>query len=237
MRYAIPLPCTAVSLLRHFRKDVVIICLLSYFSPGAMPDRAHLENGTLLNPHGFGWAVGWNMSRSMDAEYSVRGFLRAREEHPYLPALFHSRNAAGNSPVTRQNIHPFTVIQGNKVMTVAHNGYLFPHDGEESDSRIFARDILPRYDLDDEQDRALLEMRMGPNKAVILRPGKEVRILNRYQGILLPDGTWHSNSDYLGEQRPAGICPQCNEVTDQKPVCPSCESKAQARRALLTEGR
>lgn len=220
---------------------MITVCLLSYYAPGVMPVREHLENGALLNPHGHGWAAGPVMSRSPDdPECMIRRFLEERRIRLHVPALFHSRNATGDSPVTRQNIHPFAVIQGREIMTVAHNGYLFPHDGGRSDSLIFATEILPRYDLDDEESVRLLEQRMGPNKAVILRPGKPGLILNKHLGIAFGpadgtlNGTWHSNADYTGVPHLiAGICPQCAAETDQKPVCGPCEGRAQCRQALL----
>ncbi len=211
--------------------------MLSYYPPGVMPRKEHLENGALLNPHGHGWAIGHNVPRSMDSGAAIKGFIRAREQRPYLPALLHSRNATGDSPVTRQNIQPFIVIKGTEVMVFGHNGYFFPHEGGESDSRIFAREILPRWNLNDPDEVRELESRMGPNKAVILRYGSPGLILNAHLGIRLPDGTWHSNTDYLGVPHLVpGICPQCSTETDQKPVCPSCEEKAQARKALLMAG-
>jgi hypothetical protein len=214
-------------------RDVMTMCLITCLPPGVMPVREHLDNGALLNPHGSGFAVGSIIGRFMDSDRAVRDFLVVRRLHRYEPAVLHSRNAIGDSPVTEGNIHPF--LSGNAA--VFHNGYLFPHDGERSDSRIFAEEILPRYDLDDGISVALLEARMGPNKAVILRPGKPAMILNHQLGIRLPDGTWHSNSDYLGiSHHVPGFCPQCGTATDEKPVCASCEEQAQRRRALLMRG-
>lgn len=213
------------------------MCLITYLPPGVMPVKEHLDNGALLNPHGHGFSIGWTRLGSMDAEKVISEFIHLRARNPQLPAMFHSRNATGDSPVTLENIHPFRVSPRGQDAFAAHNGYMFPHEGERSDSRIFAEEILPRYDLDDRDSRALLEHRMGRNKAVILRPGYPVRILNRQQGIMLGDGTWHSNPDYLGiSHHVPGFCPQCGTATDDKPVCLSCEGKAQSRRALLMRG-
>jgi hypothetical protein len=212
------------------------MCLLSYYPAGVMPVREHLENGARLNPHGSGFAAGWDLRRSMDSEKAIDGFLAARMQTPFLPAMFHARNATGDSPVTPENIHPFRVSLRGKDAFVAHNGYLFPHDGDRSDSAIFAEEILPRYDLDDPDEVALLERRMGPSRAVVLFPASRALILNAHLGICLPDGTWHSNRDYLGEPHVIpGVCPVCKAETDLKPVCETCEGRAQRRRALLME--
>jgi hypothetical protein len=215
------------------RNDVMRMCHLAYFPPGVMPVLEHLENGARLNPHGSGFAIGAVRLRSMDPERAISLFMRLRARHPDRPAVLHSRNATGDSPVTLENIHPFR--SGSAV--VFHNGYLFPHDGGKSDTAIFAEEVLPRYDLDNRADVTLLEERMGPNKAVVLHPAGKVTILNGHLGIALPDGAWHSNTDYLGiPHHLPGICPQCAEPTGDKPVCASCEEQAQGRRALLMRG-
>lgn len=213
---------------------MIAICYLAYFPPGVMPVREHLENGARLNPHGCGFAVGYYALRSMDSGDMINRFLENRENSLYLPALFHSRNATGDSPVTEENLHPFFVERNEREPAwAAHNGYLFQHEGRKSDSAIFAEEILPRYNLDDPGIRALLEQRMGPNKAVIL-DSDSAYILNAHLGISSPDGTWHSNRDYLGiSHLRDGQCPQCHAGTDLKPVCEPCEERAQRRRSLL----
>jgi glutamine amidotransferase len=213
---------------------VITICHLTYYPAGVMPVREHLENGAKLNPHGHGFAIGNGIiGRSMNPDEAIDRFLLVRERSLKHPAMFHSRNATGDSPVTFMNCQPFW---GKGNLMVAHNGYLFPHEGEKSDSLIFTQEILPRYDLRKPQDRALLEERMGPNKAVILKTGKRAGIiLNRHLGIM--DGkTWHSNADYLGIPHIIpGICPACHAETDLTPVCARCEEKAQGRRLLLED--
>lgn len=211
------------------------MCSLSYFPPGVMPVRAHLENGARLNPHGCGFALGYTAMRSMDSQEMIRQFLIHRWRFPLLPALFHSRNASGDSPRTEENLHPFTVQRdGHEQAFVAHNGYLFKHEGSKSDSLIFAEQILPKHNLDDPGVRALLEQRMGRNKAVILYPDSTSYILNAHLGVSLPDGTWHSNTDFTGVPHIIpGLCPLCGDETELTPVCASCEKEAQARRELL----
>lgn len=223
------------------------MCLLSFYPPGVMPVREHLENGARFNPHGSGYANGEHYYRSLDPEKAIQAFTALREQCPEPPALFHSRHATGDSPRTLENCHPFRVLVHGKRALVAHNGYLFPHEGEDSDTKIFARDILYRYDLDDPAHVALLEERMGPNRAVILREGRAL-ILNAHQGITLPDGTWHSNTDYLGVRTlTSGRCLYATHKTHacynpgelllgDKLICRPCDKKARERRELLMEG-
>lgn len=214
---------------------MIAICYMAYFPPGVMPVREHLDNGARLNPHGFGFAMGYLGMHYMDADEAVTEFMAHREQFSDIPALFHARNATGDSPVTPDNIHPFQVNMATDwgYLFVAHNGYLFRHEEGRSDSRIFAYEILQRYNLDDPGSRALLEQRMGPNKAVIIHPDGAY-ILNAHLGISSPDGTWHSNTDYLGiSHLRDGQCPQCHAETDLKPVCEPCEERAQRRRSLL----
>jgi hypothetical protein len=166
----------------------------------------------------------------------ITAFLVHRQRFPWLPALFHSRNASGDSPRTEENLHPFKLERnGYEHAWFAHNGYLFKHEGGKSDSLIFASEILPKYNLDDPGTRALLEQRMGRNKAVIIYPPDNTSyILNAHLGISLPDGTWHSNADYTGVPHiMPGLCPLCGDETELTPVCASCEKEAQARRELL----
>lgn len=223
------------------------MCLITYLPPGVMPAREHLENGAKLNPHGFGFAIGWSPFHSMDREEAVGEFMARRAMRPDLPAMFHSRNATGDSLHTLENCHPFPVFLDNsRLAAVAHNGYLFPHEGDSSDTAVFARDILPRYDLDDPAQKALLEARMGPNKAVVLR-GRKAHLLNAWQGEFLPDGTWHSNTDYLGvshevpgrclyADRPSFACGNDGEISlGDKLICASCDEKARERHGLLME--
>jgi predicted glutamine amidotransferase len=112
-----------------------------------MPVREHLEHGARLNPHGSGFALGYIAKHFTDPEKAIAQFMAHRERFLHLPALFHSRNATGDSPVTPENIHPFEVNLPWGKAFVAHNGYLFKHEGDRSDSRIFAEEILPLYNM------------------------------------------------------------------------------------------
>lgn len=198
-----------------------------------------------LNPHGSGFACGTVISRTRTPNAPfIRAFLRARKDQIDQPALFHSRNATGDSPRSHGNVHPFPVRLRKPRSAgllfwedgiMAHNGYLFPHEGEDSDSRIFAEKILPRYDLNDEHHVKILEERMGRNKAVILRPGGAL-ILNEGLGYTLEDGTWHSNGDFTGvSHHVPGCCPACGTETEMTPACLACEMEARERFPLLMD--
>jgi glutamine amidotransferase len=225
------------------------MCLLTYYPPGVEPVREHLENGARLNAKGHGWAAidRYNMlhcHRSLDAAEMITSFMVFRAENPDSRAMFHSRYATGTA-TTLEKCHPMQV--GNDPLTVmAHNGYLFPTEGE-SDTEVFARDILPRYDLLNPASRAVLEERMGPNKAVILSTNillPRVIILNGSKGIMLPGGTWHSNRDYLGTSHlEEGKCIICSQIPQEGAsvigegdiLCHSCEATASNRYELLME--
>jgi hypothetical protein len=214
-----------------------------------MPVREHLENGARLNPDGHGFAIGWSHLTSMDAREMIGEFLTRREMRPDLPAMFHSRAATGDSPRTPENCHPFRTCYGkDKYSVVGHNGFMFPHEGERSDSAIFAREILPLYDLDIPAQKRLLEERMGPSKAVVIH-GARAYILNPHLGVFLEDGTWHSNTDYTGESHhvPDGRCLYAAHQTHgcgnpgelplgRHLLCRPCDKAARERRALLMEG-
>jgi len=192
------------------------MCLLSYYVPGSMPVREHLENGARLNPDGFGWAMlaGGELltRRYLNGAAAIEDFMAQRARNPDVPALFHSRHAT-DTGATVANCHPFPLGTG---AVVAHNGYLFPvTEGEErSDSRIFAEEILPRYDLDDPAHAARLEKWLGTNKVVVLSssPARDqaAYILNADRGVWLDHGgTWHSNPDYTGTPQDGTRCRSC----------------------------
>lgn len=200
-----------------------------------LPDTTHQLSGETLNPQGRGWPRG-------QTEYgeSKRGsiaaidhFLEARRSRPYEPAVFHARYATG-SPVTLANCQPLVLDDGT---IVAHNGALFPVDGPESDTRVFAQHYLPHWNLDSEDDRRELRELLGRNKMVILRPGKTPVLLNDRLGVWRADGSWHSNFDYTGVSHlRAGVCGACGaEGLDSGPasMCVSCKGAYRDRRDAL----
>lgn len=123
------------------------MCILMYYGPGAMPIPAHLRNGCVNNPDGFGWAVVvYEENRiitghSMDDEKAMADFIATREQYPDDAALFHARIATAGS-VNVDNCHPFKVNRREN-MVLAHNGVLpltcQPAKGDlRSDTRILA---------------------------------------------------------------------------------------------------
>lgn len=191
------------------------MCLLSYYPPGVMPDREHIENGCTYNEDGFGWAIvvpaddnglGARLivGKSLNAGEAVDGFLRARGNNPYGPALFHSRLSTGGTEDT-YNCHPFQVGHDPETV-VAHNGILFSVDYKEkkSDTRIFAERIMPKQykRLDKPGVQRAFHRHLGTyNKMVVLTVNPRYKsyayLFNEEAGHWTTDGEWHSNLDYL----------------------------------------
>lgn len=194
------------------------MCILMYYSPGAMPIREHLQNGCDNNPDGFGWAIVTFsneilMGHSMDAETAIAEFLAVRAKHPENTAIFHARIATAGS-VDKYNCHPFRV-NGRKDMVLAHNGilpYCQPEKGDRrSDTRILAEDVMMQRfgDLDDDKvNRAVFEEWVGNSKVIVLTTDREFAfqsyIFNQQMGIWLFDDDgkdiWYSNSSYCKRQ-------------------------------------
>lgn len=217
------------------------MCYMVYHPAHVQPDGEKLINGGALNPHGYGWTLGTDeVYHGMSLPIAVGSFVQARRGRWEVPAIFHARYATGNSPRTLANCQPLILEDGT---VLAHNGGLFPViDGEpESDTRIFAEEFLPRWDLDSETDRAQLERLIGSNKMIILRPGKPDVFLNSHLGIWLPDGSWHSNSDYTGSSHlRAGQCSACGipvPSVEAATLCPRCQADFEQRYVRLREAR
>lgn len=211
------------------------MCLVSFYDQGVMPDEEHLRHGVALNPHGAGFAIqGEEVFRTLNGTYAVHAFMQARKTAPWSRAVFHARYATGDSPVTLANTQPLILSDGS---VLAHNGALFPVEGEASDTRVFAAEVLPAYDL--KTDLTELEQWLGRNKMVLLPAllSEDAVILNRHLGITLPDGTWHSNSDYTGVSHlAAGQCGACGTKLPgaaEASQCDDCTDAFHARRELL----
>lgn len=185
------------------------MCILSYLPPEAEFDWEGLENGTLCNPDGHGWAIAHgdtlSFGRYLDAEEALTKFYTARKKNRG-PAIFHSRIATHGS-ISIANTHPF-FMGGSYKTVVAHNGILtnaVPDKTDyRSDTRLFAEDILPKhfYKLDKRSTQTDLAKWAGrANKIVILTVDPAYQsyayIINSASGILDEDtGIWHSNADY-----------------------------------------
>jgi hypothetical protein len=204
-----------------------------------MPSVPHLITGSQMNPHGFGWSVGLDeVYHSLDSAAAIGHFLEARQARPGEPAIFHARYATGDSPHTLANCQPLVLDDGT---LVAHNGALFPVYGQESDTRVFAEQFLPEWNLDDAVDRLELGEILAPNKMFFLRPGKVPVLLGDKYGIWRPDGSWESNRDGEGfSHLAAGQCGSCGTAIEggaYATMCERCQVVWQLRREVLEAAR
>lgn len=214
------------------------MCSLSVYPPGVMPKLEHLANAAELNTHGYGWSIGLSeVYHSLPPCVCIPMFLKARRGAMDEPAMFHARYATGGA-TSLANCQP--LVLGNGTI-VAHNGALFDVDGPESDTRVFAEEILPKWDLDSRADRSELAELVVPNKLVIMRPGKPPVMLNDRLGIWLEDGSWHSNEDFTGlDHKRAGVCAACGvPLPSELPAqaCDGCFTRYAMRKTMLYASR
>lgn len=193
------------------------MCLLSVYSPGALVNREHLENGATCNPDGYGFAIVVNGARietghGMSPGAVIEAFERARQIHSDGWALFHSRYTT-DGVTGPENCHPF-IVGGDPRTVLAHNGVL-PDDArpgkgdDRSDSRILAEDLIPsRFGkLWTARGRRNLSRWMlrdsYPNKIAILTVDPRYRanayIVNEKVGTWV-NGVWHSNTGYVAKK-------------------------------------
>jgi hypothetical protein len=235
------------------------MCFMAAYAPGVLPDADRLVQGAKLNPHGFGWSVGLDeVHHSMTADTAIQSFLEARYYRPGEPAIFHARYAtssvprggppkdettakqdtAGRPVITLANCQPLMLDDGS---LLAHNGALFPVRGPLSDTRVFAQDFLPEWDLDSDRDRLELGELLGPNKLFFLRPGKAPVLLGERYGVWRPDGSWESNRDGEGiSHTAAGQCGACGTPDPDLPeasMCDDCRLAYELRRDWLEAAR
>lgn len=198
------------------------MCILMYFSPSAMPIKAHLDVACENNPDGFGYAVmtrdGIVTGHGMDPDRVIEEFLYVRGENPDDTAMFHARIATQGS-VCLDNCHPFQVgyrplkapgateVQGQ--MFLAHNGMLpvYPGKGDDrSDTKLFAEEIFMRRfpHLDSVKTQKRIEAYLGTSKLVVMTNDPAYRqqayIFNQKLGVWIDhEGTgdiWYSNTSY-----------------------------------------
>lgn len=183
------------------------MCMLSFYPAGIQPLGSELLNGADLNPDGHGYAIVTGdrkliINKGMDGPDMVYAFLQARKANPDGPALFHSRIATSGL-VDITGCHPFKVGQDNRTV-LAHNGIMFNPQGDRSDTRIFAEDMLPRMgSLDKAKTRRRVNNFIGrANKVVVLTVNPARRetsyLFNESAGHWAESGAWHSNYDFEG---------------------------------------
>ena len=187
------------------------MCLISAFPPGIEPDLQHLRNGAEVWNDGYGYAVVGEFmihtAKLMDAEKAIEQFARTRELLPDGWAVFHSRGSTGTA-AKLAHCHPFKAGTDERTL-IFHNGSLpftdWVKEQPLSDTEVFARHLFPLAfsNLDDKEQFQAMEDWLTPyNKAAILtvnpRYAENAYIVNRDQWIVAPDGSLHSNQDFLG---------------------------------------
>jgi len=222
------------------------MCYIQYLSPGVTPALEQLQNAAKLNPDGYGWVIpvaplrgGLLFMRTLDAQEAVDTFMAARIRCPDGPAAFHCRYSTGGE-LSSANCQPVSAGGSTLIM---HNGYMFDTADGRSDTRVFATEILPRWELDDLGRRALLESTLGKgNKVLILtsepRYNQQVYLLNGDSSTCTWEGSrrWHSNDDYTGAgHRHPGICGVCNQQPTTELICRSCHLTGTLREQALRE--
>lgn len=187
------------------------MCLLTYLSPGALPDDEALYRGATMNDDGHGFAIVDRASnriivqKGMKAQRIIEEFSKLRAKHPEGPAIFHSRWTTDGIE-GKYNVHPFEVPGYSKTV-IAHNG-IFPTEARpnlgdiRSDTRIVAERILPKsgWKLYSRRGRRKFGRWMGiGNKVAILtldpRFPDNGYIINEPLGTW-EEGIWYSNSGY-----------------------------------------
>lgn len=184
------------------------MCMLSYYPEGVLPDAERLTNGCDTNRDGYGYAIVTArreliVRHGMQADEMIDRFAIERALHPSGPAMFHSRWATSGIIGTAM-CHPFPVGRDNRTV-VAHNGVFFTpaKDSDESDTAIFARAILPQYNIDKPARRLRLERWLSSNKIVVLTVNPARRhtsyLFGEHLGHWVPSEggrEWHSNRDF-----------------------------------------
>jgi glutamine amidotransferase len=184
--------------------------MATYIPAGIPIPYEGLENGSIINDDGHGWAVassdGIEVGKSMDFTEAVLGLAEAREKHGRgALALFHSRFAT-HGVKDEFNVHPFHVTPET---VVAHNGILPMHwlpdkKDQRSDTRILCDKTMPHFlspsGVPSRRGAKTLGKMIGSfNKLIVLTAANgepRARIINAHMGTHA-DGVWYSNDGYL----------------------------------------
>jgi predicted glutamine amidotransferase len=180
------------------------MCLLIATIGNARPSKKALRRAAVNNPDGFGFAVitgdKIHTYRSMDINDTIKQYFAVRDEHPTSPSIFHLRITT-HGETNIDNCHPFRV---NDNVVMGHNGMLpIKEEDGKSDTRIFAEEWLPEFDLEDlldtEEGVQELEKFIGFSKLAFLNTSS---LLKRSLYIINEDlghwdsGVWYSNNSY-----------------------------------------
>jgi hypothetical protein len=215
------------------------MCLVTYLPGGVKLTSKHRErlcNGARVHPHGHGWAFAYDgnliVKHYLEPELAIAEFVAMRSAFPGSEAAFHSRTASVTATGSLDACHPVWV-GGERKKVLFHNGFLFAAPDGRTDTQVFAGDVLPRWDLSDGKQRAALELLMGDSKAVVLSADGETFVLNADQGVLMPDGTWYSNTTFNGVPLvAAGRCASCGCASVTR-ICGNCQTQAESRRISM----
>jgi glutamine amidotransferase len=215
----------------------MIMCLLIATTGTARPSKKALRRAAIQNPDGFGFAVITGNEiytyKSMESEAAIKHYFEVRDEFPNAESIFHLRITT-HGATNIDNCHPFRV---NDDVVMGHNGMLpIKEDKGRSDSRVFAEDWLPEFDLGDLLDTqdgmAELENFAGASKLAFLNTSSLLRqslyIVNEELGHW-DNGVWYSNNSYKKSYgyytigRSSGWSPTTPtyKVTDRRAVTPS----------------
>lgn len=217
------------------------MCLLIATTGSSRPSKKALRRAAVQNPDGFGYAVIGDgriyTYRSMDAEETIKSYFEVRDEFPNSNSIFHLRITT-HGATNIDNCHPFRV---NDDVVLGHNGMLpIKEDKGRSDTRIFAEDWLPEFDLvdllDTEDGMKDLENFAGASKLAFLNTSSLLRqslyIVNEELGHW-DNGVWYSNNSYkksygtytIGKSSGWSPTYPTYKVTDRRASTPSdCES-------------
>lgn len=180
------------------------MCLLIATTGTNRPSKKALRRAAKNNPDGFGFAVIGDgriyTYRSMDIEDTIKSYFDVRDEFPDSNSLFHLRITT-HGATNISNCHPFRV---NDDVVMGHNGTLpIKEENGKSDTRIFAEEWLPQFDLrellDTQEGVTELETFAGSSKLAFLNTSSDLRdslyIINEKYGHW-DGGIWYSNGSY-----------------------------------------